>query len=321
MGFKEGNSLSYYEGINDYLQTFSHLKTNDPLFFCFKSTPENPVGDIYKPPFKKGFYTVHIATNRKYDEFYFGGNKMRNYNTFLIIQPPGAVYSLQSTINQAKGYTIFFKPEFFSFVKYRMEQEFPFFQYLQRTFFELNEADFNHFAPHFEGIYNCFSNDHESKSKMLALKTLELLYEIRAYVQSQNKNSPSQVHKGDGALLHNFLNLVTRYFIEKRTVKEYALLMSISPNYLSQLIKKHTGKKALSFINEKMANEAKSYLLHSNHSINEIAQQLKFTDTSNFIKFFKSQTSMTPLEFKSQNQKTPNKHNQKTSLNPNSIMV
>jgi len=83
-------------------------------------------------------------------------------------------------------------------------------------------------------------------------------------------------------------------------VKEYASLLSISPNYLSQIIKKRTNKKALSFINEKMISEAKSSILHSNHNIGEIAKRLNFSDTSNFVKFFKSKTGKTPMEYKKQ---------------------
>jgi AraC family transcriptional activator of pobA len=85
-------------------------------------------------------------------------------------------------------------------------------------------------------------------------------------------------------------------------------LLSISPNYLSQIIKKRTNKKALSFINEKMINEAKSSILHSNHNIGEIAKRLNFSDTSNFVKFFKSKTGKTPMEYKKQKTEEPVYH-------------
>lgn len=44
--------------------------------------------------------------------------------------------------------------------------------------------------------------------------------------------------------------------------------------------------------------EAKRYVLHTDHSINEIADLLHFNDASHFVKFFKRHEGSTPLQFR-----------------------
>jgi AraC family transcriptional regulator, transcriptional activator of pobA len=59
-----------------------------------------------------------------------------------------------------------------------------------------------------------------------------------------------------------------------------------------------SGKNALSYINERLLQEAKSIILFTELDIAEIAYHLNFSDPANFGKFFKKHTLQTPLEFR-----------------------
>ena len=96
-------------------------------------------------------------------------------------------------------------------------------------------------------------------------------------------------------LLQKFVQLINHFYLEKRTIEEYADLLSVTPNYLSQSIKLVSGKNALGFINERIMTEAKSMIQFSNLDIAEIAYQLNFSDASNFGKFFKKYAEVTPV--------------------------
>ena len=86
--------------------------------------------------------------------------------------------------------------------------------------------------------------------------------------------------------------------MDKRAIDEYADLLSVTANHLSQTLKHVSGKNALSFINERIMTEAKSMIRFSNLDIAEITYQLHFTDASNFGKFFKKLADITPVEYR-----------------------
>jgi AraC-like DNA-binding protein len=75
-------------------------------------------------------------------------------------------------------------------------------------------------------------------------------------------------------------------------------MMNVTANYLSQSVKAASDKNALSFINERLLDEAKSIIQFTDLDIAEIAYQLNFSDPANFGKFFKKHTNQTPLEFR-----------------------
>ncbi|QMW06192.1 helix-turn-helix domain-containing protein [Spirosoma foliorum] len=85
------------------------------------------------------------------------------------------------------------------------------------------------------------------------------------------------------------------------TVKSVAEQVNLSPGYLSDLLKKETGKNAQDHIHFYLIEEAKNSLLNSNKSVGEIAYSLGFDYPQYFNKLFKQKTGKTPVEFRSMN--------------------
>ncbi len=85
------------------------------------------------------------------------------------------------------------------------------------------------------------------------------------------------------------------------TVKYLAELVSLSPGYLSDLLKKETGKNTQDLIHFYLIEEAKSILLSTDKSVGEIAYALGFEYPQYFNKLFKKKTGKTPVEFRSMN--------------------
>ncbi len=81
-------------------------------------------------------------------------------------------------------------------------------------------------------------------------------------------------------------------------VNEYAALLNTTPQNLNASCRKQTGKSASILISAQMLIEAKRYLLHTENTINEIAQVLCYNDASYFIKFFKKAEGVTPIQFR-----------------------
>jgi AraC-like DNA-binding protein len=83
------------------------------------------------------------------------------------------------------------------------------------------------------------------------------------------------------------------------TVKYLAEQVNLSPSYLSDLLKKETGKNAQDHIHYYIIEKAKNELLGTNKSVSEIAYSLGFEYPQYFNKLFKQKTGQTPLEFRS----------------------
>jgi AraC-like DNA-binding protein len=72
----------------------------------------------------------------------------------------------------------------------------------------------------------------------------------------------------------------------------------MSPHYLSDLLKKETGRSAQEHIYNFIIDKAKTKLLSSSEPVSQIAYDLGFNYPNHFSKLFKSKTSMSPGEYR-----------------------
>lgn len=104
------------------------------------------------------------------------------------------------------------------------------------------------------------------------------------------------------ALLTRFEQLIDDYFNSEvqslLTVNYIAAQMNLSPNYLSDLLRIHTGQNTQQHIHEKLIAKAKEKLSTTNLSVSEIAYALGFEHAQSFSTLFKKKTNLSPLEFR-----------------------
>ncbi|MBN8706998.1 MAG: AraC family transcriptional regulator [Bacteroidetes bacterium] len=289
--------LPDYKEINDFLESIqAESRTSNPNLYCLRLKENEGSITNYKPPFRKDFYFIALVTNAGETKIIYDNTSETNLNSFLVFQSPGLLYSFYRD-NSANGFLIYFKPECFSFFKPDFEKEFPFFNILHTHFFKFNHSRFKEFTPLFEDVFSAFENSKDNQHTIASVKLLALLYQLKEFTTASNQweqgfTTPQQL------LVKKFIQLINNFYIEKRTIEEYADLLFVTPNYLSQSVKSATGKNALSFINDRIMTEAKSLIQFTDFDIAEIAWQLNFSDPANFGKFFKKHTGLTPLEFR-----------------------
>ena len=78
----------------------------------------------------------------------------------------------------------------------------------------------------------------------------------------------------------------------------YAERMNISPQYLSRLVFEASGTTASGWINRAVALQAKLLLRSSGLTIEQIADELHFSTTPYFCRFFKREVGITPTEYR-----------------------
>ena len=97
---------------------------------------------------------------------------------------------------------------------------------------------------------------------------------------------------------NQFKALVERKFATTRDAKFYATELSISYKHLNEVCKYVVKDTAKSFIDRYVILEAKRRLVSTSLSAKEIAFSLGFNEATNFLKYFKKHTHLTPLEFR-----------------------
>lgn len=104
-------------------------------------------------------------------------------------------------------------------------------------------------------------------------------------------------------LFQQFIDLLIRHYKREHYIEFYARSLSISPSYLSRIIRKTTHKTAAYFITGLLYAEACRLLRHTDRSIQTIADELNFSDQSAFGKFFKTNSGLSPLHYRTREAK------------------
>ena len=103
-----------------------------------------------------------------------------------------------------------------------------------------------------------------------------------------------------------FLELLERQFpiddtherINLRSASVFANQLNVHVNHLNRAIKETTQKTTSQVIAERLLQESKILLKHSNWSVAEIAYALGFTEVTHFNNFFKKHVQLSPLKFR-----------------------
>jgi AraC family transcriptional activator of pobA len=95
-----------------------------------------------------------------------------------------------------------------------------------------------------------------------------------------------------------FRELLEGNFKVNKQVTFYSSTLSVTERRLNQATSKTLGKTVKQVIDERVILEAKRLLAHTNGNIKEVGFNLGFEEPTNFIKFFKKHTAITPVEFR-----------------------
>ncbi len=95
-----------------------------------------------------------------------------------------------------------------------------------------------------------------------------------------------------------FTDIVEQNFRSHKTVGHYAGKLHISEKLLVLATTTTLGKTPKQIIRDRVLLEAKRFLAHGNLCIKEIGYELGFDEPTNFIKYFRKHTGITPTNFR-----------------------
>lgn len=215
----------------------------------------------------------------------------------LITLPAGEILKFEQISDDFKCLFIVLSRELdndiFSNIKERMEMTF-FTRANPVTRLGKEELDIN--ISHYQLLAKAVSNAANPHLKKIVLHLLLALH----YQQHPHIAAPSgtgHVSKQEETFVQ-FTQIMKANYKKERQVKYYANLLNLTPKYLSAIIKDHTGKTANEWIDEQVMLEAKALLKSSTLTVQQISDELNFTDQSSFGKYFKAHEGISPKEYR-----------------------
>ncbi len=164
------------------------------------------------------------------------------------------------------------------------------------AFVDIGEDDMKFWLNTCENIKLEFKNDGSVSNEVICLLLKSCVLKMDSLTQGKTADLISADHKEK--LVFEFKKLVNRHFKEKKSTKDYAELLSVTPNYLNALVKEYVGESAGTVIKNRVILEAKRLLSHTGLSVRQISLELGFTDNSHFGKYFKNRSRLTPETFR-----------------------
>lgn len=254
-----------------------------------------------------GFYCI-VFKNDSNCEWKYGRNNYDFQEGTLVFLAPGQVLELEldQTGKEKNGWGLFFHPDLLLGTSLNMNSsEFSFFSYEVNEALHISEAEKETMHDLVEKIEAEIAANIDRHSKRLIVSGIELLlnYCIRFY----DRQFITRSHKNHDVISH-FEKILKSYFNSEDlseqglpTVKSLAEKVNLSASYLSDLLKKETGKTTIEHIHFQLVEKAKYLLLNSNASVKEIAYDLGFEYPQHFNKIFKQKVGITPIQFRNLN--------------------
>ena len=301
------NNLIHLHSITDLHKIFSLGNSFHPLVTVldFSKVTEN-VEEYSKVT--TDFYSIMFKNYCK-NKMKYGRKAIDFQDGNLICIAPNQTIDMDNEEEEREGkmgWGLFFHPDLIRATTLNEKlKDYTFFNY------EVSEA--LHLSDKEKGVlYECvqiiqaeLQENIDVHSQYIIVSTIELLLNYCSRFYGRQMITRSQTNK---SIISQIESVLTHYFsantIQERglpTVKYLAEHVHLSPSYLSDLLKKETGKNAQEHIHFYLIEEAKNLLLNSEKNINEIAFDLGFEYPQYFNKLFKKKTGKTPMEYRNLN--------------------
>lgn len=136
------------------------------------------------------------------------------------------------------------------------------------------------------------------KDELLLAFTKIHLYELVRMVADRLREAAPQDTSRANEITRRFFDILVTGHGTVRSVAEIAAEMSISPKYLSRVVREETGGNAMATVRSYVMRAIAQELKYRNKSLKEIAFSLNFPTPAAFSKYIKTHTGISATEFR-----------------------
>lgn len=289
-------TLDYYEISNFHMHQVEWL----PIITNAKH-PDFHINKIDDVADKKNF---SVLPHRKiFHDFFFlkKGTSIRTkgLNSYTINAP--AIFFLPAyqitehkmMSEDAEGYYCHFGENVFDyFSKLMLSERYVFFQYQSNPIIPLQTNTIEIIEKILERLLSLHTSKEYNKT-LLSFYLMALFEELKSIAV----NKISKKRKSNFEITKRYKHALAEHIYEFQNISDYANLLNVTPNYLNKCVKTAIGKTAQDLLKAMLILEAKTLIKYSELNVSEIAIKLCDQTPSNFARFFKKQTGLSPKEY------------------------
>jgi len=206
----------------------------------------------------------------------------------LVFSNPHIPYKWEHTAEVEGGYICIFNQHFFH--QYGNLNQYSVFQPNGTHVFELTDEQMKTATAVYERMFQEINSDYIHKYDMLRTFVFELLH--FAMKMQPSDNFEKQQVNASQRISTLFLELLERQFpiddnhqkINLRSASDFAHQLNVHVNHLNRAVKETANKTTSQIVAERILQESKVLLKHSNWNVSEIAYALGFTEVTHFNK-------------------------------------
>jgi AraC-like DNA-binding protein len=236
--------------------------------------------------------------------FFFTQGTGRHFIDFnwYPVQQNSLVYLTKEQVNafefseNLKGYCIIFTENYFVDCFSNLSKDFVFRLFNPQLFSPIlqipKESDFNTY-------FNLLQKEYNHPKSFNQKTVIESLFVILVSKAEHIKQNQTFNIKDSSKIMvfQKFTSLIEQNLSKSRSAEFYATELAISYKHLNTICKELLNKTAKSVIDDFVILQAKRHLINSDIKSTELAYKLGFEDPTNFTKYFKKKTGLTPKSF------------------------
>ncbi|MBT8282693.1 MAG: AraC family transcriptional regulator [Muriicola sp.] len=297
--------MQHFKTLSAYLDYLELPPPEHPMISVFSAIGDGflPCPKESSPPITNDCYTISFKKIVKGDLNY-GRTKYDFTNGALFFISPRQVLQWDSSvIFERKGFSINFHEDFLKGTELAHQiKKYGFFSYTVNEALHLSPKEEKLMESIVENIHMEYHNNQDEFSKEIIISQLSTLlkYANRFYErQFVNRKELSN------DLLEQFNEQLEVYFNSGELrekgipgIEQIAASLSVSQRYLSDTLKKETGKTSTEHLQFYLIDEAKNVLLNPNKTIAEVAYELGFEYPAYFSRLFKKKEGISPTAYR-----------------------
>ena len=213
----------------------------------------------------------------------------------MIVCPPEATSSPELLVNGSlESYVLGIPPSMIWEIA--SSKDFVYFP-KSRTcqYFEVGEERLAMFSRYLKAISGTMALDEMNTYE--AVRNLAMAFLCNCFKEFSIREIPSEPGRTE-LLTRDFIKLVINNCQKERQMLFYADRLGVSSKYLASVVSSVTGRPASRWIEEFSISCAMSFLRETKLSVSQISDRMAFKSSSDFSKYFRKGTGMSPSEYR-----------------------